>query len=70
MSENNRLEELIEEARRLSDGTMILGGIEKLPRAVAERFLERVIAGEIADRAGRDGAEVADRLRRRLEEDR
>lgn len=70
MSENSRLEQLIEQARRLSDGQVVLGGIENLPRAVAERFMERVIACEIADRAARDGVDTPDLVRHRLDEDR
>ena len=70
MSENNRLEQLIEEARRLSGGKVVLGVIENLPRAVAERFMERVIANEMAERAGRSGADMPDIVRRRLDEDR
>ena len=54
MSEHDRLERLIEEARQLSGGKMILGGIENLPREVAEQFMERVIASEKAAGANAD----------------
>jgi hypothetical protein len=55
MSEKDRLEQLIEEARQLSGGKMVLRGLENLPRDVAEQFMKRVIACELEDRAAADG---------------
>lgn len=46
--QDERLEQLKEELRRLSVGRMHSGGIDDLPRDVAEQFLEHVIAFETA----------------------
>ena len=46
MDQDERIEQLKEEARRLSGGQMQSFGIDDLPRGVAEQFLKRVVAFE------------------------
>ena len=46
MDQDERIEQLKEEARRLSGGRMQSFGIDDLPRDVAEQFLKRVVAFE------------------------
>lgn len=46
MDQDERIEQLKEEARRLSDGQMQAFGIDDLPKDMAEEFLKRVVAFE------------------------
>jgi hypothetical protein len=73
MEQDERIEQLKEEARRLSGGELQSFGIDNLPKDMAEQFLKRVIAFESAptstdfDRLTADGVrlpppdEVSDR---------
>ena len=46
MNQDERIEQLKADAWRLSGGRMRSGGIDNLPKDVAEQFLKRVIAFE------------------------
>ena len=46
MEQDERIEQLKEEARRLSGGQMHSFGIDDLPKDMAEEFLKRVVAFE------------------------
>jgi hypothetical protein len=46
MDQEERIEQLKAEVQRLAGGKAVMGGIERLPPDVAERFLEQVIAVE------------------------
>ena len=48
MEQDERIEQLKEEARRLAGGRMHAFGIDDLPKDVAGQFLERIIAFETA----------------------
>ncbi len=48
MEQDERIQQLKEEARRLSGGQMQSFGIDRLPKDMAEQFLLRIIAFETA----------------------
>jgi hypothetical protein len=62
MEQDERIEQLKEEARRLSRGQMHSFGIDDLPKDTAEQFLERVIAFETAPTTTHFDRLTADRV--------
>ena len=48
MDQDERIKQLQDEVHELSGGKMMSGGIENLPKDLAEQFLKRVIAFETA----------------------
>src|SRR5687768_13037616 len=62
MEQDKRIEQLKEEARRLSRGQMHSFGIDDLPKDTAEQFLERVIAFETAPTTTHFDQLTADRV--------